>query len=160
MTVCHYSPTMQPVLKLLDRFKKLLCPLIIQTQRHGKKGSGLKKHTGVPFNMNSLLIVEFIHRIHQDYFLMRQSPCFFWSLIAHTTWDQSPHEHIGTFLYQNSCAPDHGAESDTGLFMSLSPHRVPDGSHTCQHRSQSIEFASIETLVITVYYGHCHYFVS
>lgn len=88
MTVCHYSPTLQPVLKLLDHFKKLLCPLIIQTQRHGKKGSGLKKHTGVPFNMNSLLIVEFIHRIHQDYFLMRQGPFFL--LVSDSSYYMDP----------------------------------------------------------------------
>lgn len=48
------------------------------------------------------------------------------------------------------------AEPDAGLFMSLSPHRVPDRSHPCQHRSQSTEFPSTETLVISVYYSHRH----
>lgn len=57
-----------------------------------------------------------------------------------------------------TCEPR--AKPDVGLFMSLSPHRVPDRSHPRQHRSQSIEFPSIETLVITVYYRHCHYIVS
>lgn len=42
-------------------------------------------------------------------------------------------------------------EPDTGLFMCLNPHRVPDRSHPCQHQSQNREFPLTETLVITVY---------
>lgn len=71
---------------------------------------------------------------------------------------------------QGACGPHrgpvstctYGTQSHTGLFISLSPHRVPDGSHPCQHQSQNTEFPSIETLVITVYYRHClcHYLVS
>lgn len=38
-----------------------------------------------------------------------------------------------------------------GLFMCLSPHRVPDRSHPCQRQSQSGEFPLTETLVTTVY---------
>lgn len=33
---------------------------------------------------------------------------------------------------ESRCEPR--AEPDTGLFMSLSPHRVPDRSHPCQHQ--------------------------
>lgn len=43
------------------------------------------------------------------------------------------------------------AEPDTGLFMSLSPHRVPDRSHPCQHQSHGREFPLMETLVTAVY---------
>lgn len=51
----------------------------------------------------------------------------------------------------SACAPD------AGLFMCLSPHRVPDRNHPSQHGFQSAEFPSTETLVIiTVYYGPCH----
>lgn len=67
----------------------------------------------------------------------------------------------GTGFYldplQNSCTRrvvvqrEPCAEPDTGLFMCLSPHRVPDRSHPCQHQSQSREFPLTETLVITVY---------
>lgn len=59
-----------------------------------------------------------------------------------------------TFLPQESrgavrCEPH--AEPDTGLFMSLSPHRVPDRSHPCQHQSHGREFPLMETLVTAVY---------
>lgn len=59
-----------------------------------------------------------------------------------------------TFLPQESrgavrCEPR--AVPDTGLFMSLSPHRVPDRSHPCQHQSHGREFPLMETLVTAVY---------
>lgn len=57
---------------------------------------------------------------------------------------------------RRSSACDPRAEPDAGLFMCLSPHRVPDRNHPRQHRSRSAEFPSTETLVIiTVYYRPC-----
>lgn len=62
---------------------------------------------------------------------------------------------------RRSSARDPRAEPDAGLFMYLSPHRVPDRNHPCQHRFTSAEFPCTETLVIiTVYYGPCHDIVS
>lgn len=58
---------------------------------------------------------------------------------------------------RRSSACDPRAEPDAGLFMYLSPHRVPDRNHPRQHRFRSAEFPSTETLVIiTVYYRPCH----